>query len=110
MKPLVNLNLISLISLLMVVFILSPSLVKFSHALNGHIHFECKSNGQLHVHEVELDCDFQKFNVSAELYPTITKAPQLFKIPKYKNHFSNYTFLNKYQKLHFALRGPPQVL
>ncbi len=109
MKLLVNHNFISLISLLMVVFILSPSLVKFSHAINGHEHSECKSIGQLHFHEVELDCDFQKFNVSPQLYPSITKAPQLFKTPRHKKHFSKYTFLSKYQKLHCALRGPPQV-
>jgi hypothetical protein len=109
MKPLVNHNFISLISLLLVVALLSPSLVKLSHALNEHEHFECKSIGQLHAHEVELDCDFQKFNVSPQLYPSLTKALQLFKTPQYKKYFSEYTFLSKYQKLHFALRGPPQV-
>ena len=80
-----------------------------SHALVEHEHLECKAIGQLHIHEVELDCDFQDFNLSPQFNSTLVQVPRPLIIQISNKIVSQYTFLSKYQKLHFALRGPPQA-
>ncbi len=93
----------------MVVFLITPSIVKITHALNDHRHVECKAFGQLHIHEVELDCDFQDFNLSPQFHSTLVEVPGLLISNNSNKITSQYTFLSKYQKLHFALRGPPSA-
>lgn len=100
----------SIVSLLMVAFIMMPSLVKLSHALNEHKHFECKTVGKLHIHKLEMGCDFQKFNLSPQIFKPLTVVLGLFTVDGIKKQFSPYSFLNKYQKLNFTLRGPPLAL
>ena len=84
-------------------------MVKIVHALNDHRGMECTAFGQLHIHEVELDCDFQDFNVLPQFHSTLVEVPKPFIIHIPNNITSQYTFLSKYQKLHFALRGPPSA-
>ncbi len=103
-------NFKSYICILLMVSLLTPSIVKLSHAINEHEHFECTAMGELHVHEVEMDCDFQKFNLSNYIYPELVESPKAFIVPLPKKCFLQYTFLNKYQKLHFSLRGPPPAI
>ena len=80
-----------------------------AHELFEHEHFECTALGELHIHEVELDCEFQKFNLSNYTYLELVKIPAYIIVPKMQQCFSQYTFLSKYQQLHFALRGPPMT-
>jgi len=99
----------SIVSLLLVVFILAPSIVKFSHAINEHELLECKEIGKLHFHKIEMDCDFQKFNLSPLIYTPLVVFPENFSVSILINRFSHYYFLSYYQNLHFALRGPPFI-
>ena len=99
----------SIVSLLLVVFILAPSIVKFSHAINEHELLECKEIGKLHFHKIEMDCDFQKFNLSPLIYTPLVVFPENFSVSILINRFSHYSFLSYYQNLHFALRGPPFI-
>jgi len=97
----------SVLSLFLIAAILAPTLVKLSHALVEHQEQLCKEIGSVHIHEIEIDCDFQKFNLSPQIYPSFNDVAVAFtKTPK-KEAFNYYSFLSKYQKLHFALRGPP---
>ncbi|EAR01185.1 hypothetical protein [Maribacter sp. HTCC2170] len=98
---------IAILSILLIVFLFTPTIVKLSHALNEHKHFVCEAVGELHLHEVELDCDFQDFNLSPQFSSSLTEAPDPLTVHNPKEITSQYTFLSKYQKLHFALRGPP---
>ncbi len=89
--------------------ILAPSAVKLSHALYEHQDVHCDEIGSLHIHKIELDCDFQKFNLSPQQYPIYFQT-QNFSVPPIKvGAIGRYSFLSNYQKLHFALRGPPLV-
>ncbi|VAW17293.1 FIG00652378: hypothetical protein [hydrothermal vent metagenome] len=89
--------------------ILAPSVVKLSHALFEHQDVHCYEIGPLHIHKVELDCDFQKFSLSPQQYPIYFQT-QNFIVPAVKvDAIGHYSFLSNYQKLHFALRGPPLV-
>jgi hypothetical protein len=94
-------------TLLLVLCILAPIAVKLSHAIYEHESLECSEPAAIHVHEIELDCDFQKFKLSTQYYSVPTKFEnKIVAVERVKN-FNFYTFLSKYQKLHFALRGPP---
>ncbi len=99
----------SLLSILLVVFLISPSIVKISHALYEHKNIECTIVGELHMHEVELDCDFQDFNLSPVYTSPLVFIPIPLDVRNSRMITSHYTFLSKFQKLHFALRGPPMA-
>ncbi len=95
--------------LLLVAFLIAPSIVKVAHALIEHEHVQCKAVGELHIHEVELNCDFEDFNVSPQYHSSLVEVPKPFIIHIPKKITFQYTFLSKYQKLHFVLRGPPMT-
>lgn len=109
MKLFYNKYFISAVSLLLVLLMLTPSIVKLVHAIDEHEHFECNAIGQLHVHEVEFDCDFEKFNLSPQIYPDLVLTPGFLVLDQYKIRSQHYTFLSKFQTLHFSLRGPPSA-
>ena len=109
MKFFRNQNFIFTFCLLLVAFLVTPSIVKMAHAIIEHEHLECKALGELHIHEVELDCDFQDFNLSPQIHSTLVEVPRPLIIHISNKIASQYTFLSKYQKLHFALRGPPSA-
>ncbi|CAM4264130.1 hypothetical protein [Zobellia nedashkovskayae] len=101
--------LISLTSILLVTCLLIPSLAKFAHARNEHHSEECTDANRLHVHEAELDCDFQKFQLSPQ-FTQFTITFNQYKHALIKKGITNfYFFLSKYQKLQFILRGPPYL-
>ncbi len=101
--------LLSFTSILLIGAINLPSFVKLSHALFEHTEQTCEEQGSLHIHEAELDCDFQKFNLSSQFYPQLQDytlhPPRIIK----KENNNHYFFLSNYQKLHFSLRGPPSI-
>lgn len=97
----------SLMAMLLVVFLCVPSIIKISHALNGHKSTKCFQVGKLHMHEVELDCVFHDFNLSPLCSTPIVFIPAPLVIDTPSKITYHYTFLSKYQKLHFALRAPP---
>lgn len=97
----------SLLSLLLIVAILAPSLFKLTHALLEHQEQLCQEVGSVHIHEIEIDCDFQKFNLSPQTYPSFEDVNVPVVNLGSVEILNNYFFLSKYQKLHFALRGPP---
>jgi hypothetical protein len=109
MKLFRNKNFIYVICLLLLAFFCIPSIVKTVHALFEHEHFECAKVGELHLHEVELDCDFHDFNLSPQFYATLEDEQKLEVSPISNKTYTRYSFLSKYQKLHFTLRGPPSA-
>ncbi len=97
----------SITTLLLVLCILAPTALKLSHAIYEHESLQCAEPGAVHVHEIELDCDFQKFKLSTQYYSVpVNFENQAVTVELIKNS-DFYTFLNNYQKLPFALRGPP---
>lgn len=109
MKFFGNQNFIFTFSLLLVAFLLAPSIVKMAHALIEHEHLDCKAIGELHIHEVEFDCDFQDFNFAPQIRTLLLEIPIPAVVFKPNKNNSFYSFLSKHQKLHFGLRGPPSA-
>ncbi|MFX0557100.1 hypothetical protein ACOCEA_09880 [Maribacter sp. CXY002] len=96
-------------ALVIIVCLLTPYLIKINHGINEHQSVHCVSEGTLHIHNVEFDCDFEHYQLSSLFYPNLFVA-EIFTSPKIlQETINHYTFLSKYQSLHFVLRGPPTV-
>ena len=98
------------IALLLVIALLLPVSVKLAHAFEGHIHEVCTSKDAKHIHQIDHDCEFFKFKHNNHL-SFDTQNYSIAKIPSPKRDVpAYYQFLSTYQKLHFKLRGPPQLI
>lgn len=100
----------SFVSLTLIATILAPSFVKLSHAIFEHQELTCVDTSISHVHEVEFDCEFQKFKLSPQ---TLIEFPEITKISTIEidnQSYDRYVFLSYFQELPFALRGPPSVV
>ncbi|GAA4269634.1 hypothetical protein [Hyunsoonleella aestuarii] len=97
------------LALIIVLALFAPSVDKFVHTFSHHEHKVCNGDETTHFHEVDLDCEFYKFQLNKNF--TISKGNTDFLVlqEEYKEIVSQYLFLSDYQRLHFSLRGPPQV-
>ncbi|WP_052461047.1 hypothetical protein [Psychroserpens mesophilus] len=94
-------------TLLIVVCLVLPSVVKFTHVFAHHEHEVCLGENQSHLHELDSDCEFYKFNIN---HNTILSNFEFVTLEVHENQSiiaSRYLFLSSFQKLHFSLRGPP---
>ena len=98
-----------LCAVLLVASILSPYAIKIVHGLYEHQETKCISYGELHIHEVELDCDFQKFKLTTQFYPVFFDDLNVFRSTSQEQDDKHYNFLTKFQQFHFNLRGPPGI-
>ncbi|SHI90924.1 hypothetical protein SAMN04488513_102241 [Pseudozobellia thermophila] len=101
--------LVSFICVLVALCIWAPSLTKLGHALYEHQRLDCDQTNALHIHEAQLDCDFQKFQLSPQVLAALFSYTKLLPPTIARSDFNFYFFLNKYQKLQFVLRGPPYI-
>lgn len=95
----------------MLVFtLLIPASVNFAHVFEHHEHEFCQGGDTTHIHEVDLDCEFQKFQINTNfiLSDLTFQPPQIQESEKAIE--SQYHYLSKYQNLHFSLRGPPALV
>ena len=51
-------------TLILVLALLTPSVVKAMHVFNNHQHEICYGENQKHLHKSDLDCEFYKFKIS----------------------------------------------
>ena len=96
-----------IIAIILLAGLFWPYFVKISHALSEHEELHCVSKGELHIHAVEFDCDFDHYQLSSFYYPEFDYPQFIELVPITEAIINNYYFLSKYQQLHFVLRGPP---
>ncbi len=96
--------------IILVVVLLSPNFVKFSHIFQDHIHQVCKSPQKIHFHKSDLDCDFYKFKLRTQFSFSAEDFKFLFIEENYQVITSQYLFLENKQNLHFFKRGPPELI
>ncbi|MDX1365813.1 MAG: hypothetical protein R3243_16530 [Arenibacter latericius] len=102
-------HILSFFSILMVALFALPGALKAKHAILEHHNFVCKEKGKLHYHEMEVECEFYKYNISHFITPEYVELNNnswIFKTEKVTDY---YQYLSKYQKLHFSERGPPTL-
>lgn len=99
-----------IITILLVAVLISPSIVKFNHVFENHKHEVCVNNSFDHFHELEIDCEFYKFNTTNHfLFENFVESTINISIKSVLN-YSYYEFLNNHKKLQISLRGPPHHL
>lgn len=99
-----------IITCVLVMSLLVPTAVKFSHIFTHHHHEICDGEPQTHLHSADLDCSFYKFKLST---PFTIPAMEFVGVSINDNHQyypDYYSFLSDFQQLHFSLRGPPQLI
>lgn len=99
-----------LATLILVLALLTPSVVKAMHIFNDHHHEICYGENQKHLHKSDLDCEFYKFKISNPYVFTNLTYSILTLDNHQKKQTSQYQFISDYQKLQFSLRGPPQLV
>lgn len=104
----IKLHLITKVAtVILIVALLVPSVVKFSHILEDHKHEVCKGEFQSHFHEVDLDCEFYKFNLNNGILFEIAHL-ELLQVEHNQEFLQeHYIFLQGHQQCNAYLRGPP---
>ncbi len=90
--------------------LLFPSMVKFNHIFENHKHDVCIDNSVDHLHELDLDCEFYKFNTPNQHLAESFNDFFVLKLERLSTNSSYYNYLNSHQQLSFKLRGPPSTL
>lgn len=95
-------------TLLLVVALFTPTAIKFAHIF--YHKYETCNEYKAHLHSSHLDCTFHKFKHSTPY--TIPQFSVVFFTPEHNHEYFDvqYSFLSKYQRLHFSLRGPPYLI
>ena len=100
-----------LLALLLVVCLLVPFGLKLVHSYNHQFHLVCNDDGKVdtHFHEVDLNCEFYKFQLTKNLYIDL-KVEELVENLILANDFSNfYISFKQNQQLTRFQRGPPEL-
>ncbi len=99
-------------SLLLVITLLVPTAVKFAHILSHHDHTHevCLGKKSAHLHKVDVDCEFYKFQLNNHFLLTVEYDYNIYTPSNLKALSLTYKFLNNHQQLSFSLRGPPSLV
>lgn len=103
-------NLFKCFTILIVMVLIAPAVVKLGHAFENHKHEICVDNSSAHLHTLDLDCEFYKFNISNPLLiPNFQYEISFIDSYSTIKNFGLYNFKYNHQQLYFSLRGPPLV-
>lgn len=95
------------IIMILILALLLPSAVKFTHVFEDHKHEVCTDNSNTHFHEVETDCEFYKFNVNNPFVLFINDL-QINHFKNGQNQIINHYFLiDSFKIFDISQRGPP---
>jgi len=100
---------IQLLSILMAVAIMGPTVIKLGHAFHGHWNEqECVAYGTDHIHSTTIDCTFNDHNLTAKVLFTSQFVYTPIEVPKqiYNNGYTAPEF-ETFQSTDLPLRGPP---
>ena len=97
-------------TIIIVLCLVLPSVVKFSHTFSDHEHEICLGENQSHFHEIDMDCEFYKFNLSNSFFVKIDDFKFNFIVPSQLLNTKYHTYLISHQQLHTYLRGPPSLM
>ena len=95
---------------LLALMLFLPAGVKIVHVFVHQHHKVCVSEGSVHIHQIDLDCDFHKFQINNNF--SFSDYTFTFFIEKETpiELVSQYSFISKFQCLQASLRGPPVLI
>ncbi|KJD31463.1 hypothetical protein PK35_14660 [Tamlana nanhaiensis] len=97
-------------ALLLVGLLCLPTILKLQHSFEHHEHKVCLDDSTTHIHTVDLDCDFHKFQLNHHFTLTEQTFESLPETTPFQNNFKSYSFLKNHQHLYFSLRAPPAFI
>lgn len=97
-------------ALLIVLCLVFPYAVKFSHAFSHHEHEVCLGENQSHFHEIDIECEFYKFKFNPSLFFGLVNYEFDKTIPINKLSNAYYAYLKSHQQFTSYLRGPPLLM
>ena len=98
------------LTIVLVISLITPTLVKITHVFEDHKHEVCLGEQLAHLHTLDLECEFYKFKINNTFTFKVLHYNLLSIINNHKTFNSQYQFISEYQRLSFALRGPPQLV
>lgn len=99
-----------IVVLLLSTALVLPLFVKLNHIFEDHKHEVCITPFTNHFHEIEIDCDFHKFNTITVYFIEHDYNNEEYSEIKNRDTFSKYFLLNSHRHLSFSLRAPPNAL
>lgn len=88
----------------------APVVSKFVHVFEHHKHIVCKGNDSTHIHKVDLECEFYKFQLNHHFVLPFEKGVWLKAEYHYKISLLTNKFHNNHRHLSYSLRGPPVLV
>mgnify|MGYP001026550644 CR=1 FL=1 len=99
-----------LFTLLLVASLFAPTASKFVHIFEHHQHILCINDHSTHIHKVDLDCEFYKFQLNTHFLLPDENNSAFHISHYYQIPTVTYNFLNNHRQLSFSLRGPPVLV
>jgi len=90
--------------------LLLPTAVKAVHMFEHHKHVVCNGSTSTHFHKVDLDCEFQKFQLKQPFTISYLHIDLFIPLDIPVKNVSKYFYIDEYQRLPFSLRGPPYLI
>ena len=97
-------------TIIIVACLLLPIGVKSAHVFSHHEHEVCIDENQPHFHEIDMDCEFYKFNLNSNLYVHVHTFEINFEIKTQTVNVKNYLYSKDHQHPSTYLRGPPCLM
>ena len=94
----------------LIMTLLFPIAYKFTHIFEHHDHLICSGDQSTHVHKVDLDCEFQKFQFNSQFFSSLKEQELFQELSYYTIPVLTYKFLNNRRPLSLSLRGPPVLV
>ncbi len=96
-----------IIALSVLAALFAPSMMKFAHIFEHHNHIVCKGDSSTHFHQVDLECEFYKFQLNNHFYLPYENDNWLDVSHQYQISTLTYNFFYNNRQLSFSLRAPP---
>lgn len=72
-------------AIVLLLAVLMPSAVKFTHIFENHKHEVCTDYSTKHMHEINLECEFFKFKLNTQYY-TILEDTKIIILDNYSKN------------------------
>lgn len=97
-------------TMLLVATLFTPTAIKVAHIFEHHEHVLCAGGDDTHIHKVDLDCEFQKFQINNHFLTPQDFGDWVQITHHHKTQILTYRFLDNHRQLSFSLRGPPVLV
>lgn len=101
---------LKIVSIALTVAIFIPTATKIAHVLENETHEICEGGQLKHYHELEIDCDFKKFNLNKAFQTEFFKLDTNHEDIQEQEISSTQQFFYGRSWDTFLTRGPPVMV